>query len=233
MKKLLLAATALSGFLAFTCPASAADPVIEHAYDWSGFYVGVFGGYAFGDFDVDGDDGAFDEAGSETFDLDPEDAAVGLTAGYNWQADQFVFGLEGEIGYNFAGDEDDDLPDDNFAEVDYGIYGTLAARLGWAFNNLLLYGKAGGALAEIDNRAGDLVGASTDRDPTDLGKDDQTAFGLLLGAGAEFGWSENWSIKAEYNYMAFEDGDDTNEDGDDFDFENDMHLVKIGVNFAL
>ena len=226
MKKLFLAATALSTFLVFSGAASAADVVMEEpAYDWTGFYLGVFGGYAFGDSDVDGD---FD-SGGETYDLDPDGFVAGATAGYNWQSDQLVLGLEGEVGYNDA--DDDITPADDFAEVDYGIYGTLALRLGWAFDNVLFYGKAGGALAEIDNEAGDLDGGNID--DTDFASDDQTAFGYVLGAGIEWGFSEALSLKAEYNYMEFEDGDDNNDDGDDYDFENDTHVVKVGLNFAL
>src|SRR6187401_2872045 len=82
MKRLLLASAA---FLSLMTAASAADlaarpytkaPPLSPAYNWSGFYVGVMGGYAWDS----GNGGGFG----------------GGTIGYNWQApgSQFVFGIE-------------------------------------------------------------------------------------------------------------------------------------------
>ncbi len=82
MKRLLLASAA---FLSLMTAASAADlaarpytkaPPLSPAYNWSGFYIGAMGGYAFDS----GNGGGFG----------------GGTIGYNWQApgSQFVFGIE-------------------------------------------------------------------------------------------------------------------------------------------
>ena len=82
MKKLLLAGAAL---LSLTTAASAADlaarpytkaPPLSPAINWSGFYIGAMGGYAF-----DSDNGG---------------GFGGGTIGYNWQfpGSQFVFGIE-------------------------------------------------------------------------------------------------------------------------------------------
>src|SRR6476620_829624 len=81
MKRLLLASAA---FLSLMTAASAADlaarpytkaPPLSPAYNWSGFYIGAMGGYAF-----DSDNGG----------------VGGGTIGYNWQfpGSQFVFGIE-------------------------------------------------------------------------------------------------------------------------------------------
>src|SRR6478752_8848109 len=82
MKKLPLASAA---FLSLMTAASAADlaarpytkaPPLSPAYNWSGFYIGAMGGYAF-----DSDNGG---------------GFGGGTIGYNWQfpGSQFVFGIE-------------------------------------------------------------------------------------------------------------------------------------------
>ena len=82
MKRLLLAGAAL---LSLMTAASAADlaarpytkaPPLSPAYNWSGFYIGAMGGYAF-----DSDNGG---------------GFGGGTIGYNWQfpGSQFVFGIE-------------------------------------------------------------------------------------------------------------------------------------------
>ena len=62
MKRILLATVAL-GALALGTPASAADlalkapPLAPAAYDWSGFYIGGFGGYGFGNQNVNNSTG--------------------------------------------------------------------------------------------------------------------------------------------------------------------------------
>src|SRR5205814_8620057 len=58
-------------------------------YNWTGFYVGINGGYAWGR-------SHWSSFGASA---DPSGAMVGGTAGYNWQAagSRWVFGLEGDL----------------------------------------------------------------------------------------------------------------------------------------
>ena len=227
MKRFLTTTTALAAIFAFTNSASAADP-IDYSHDWSGFYGGIFGGYAFGDWSAKGD---FDEGPPDTkFKLSPDGGVLGLTIGHNWQTDQLVLGIESELGYNSANDKRFVVPSpDNFGKVNYGMYGTLAGRFGYAFDNTLLFAKAGGVIADINNRGGDLDGGAID--PTDFAQNKKASFGLLVGAGAEYAVNENWSIKAEYDFMAFENKKDVNQDGDLYKFRNQLHVIKVGVNF--
>ena len=66
------------------------DPVPQRAfvpvYNWTGFYIGINGGGAWGDSKWDSV-GTFDVSG----------AMIGGTVGYNWQFSQWVFGLEGDV----------------------------------------------------------------------------------------------------------------------------------------
>jgi outer membrane immunogenic protein len=230
MTKTAFAALAVSaGVLLSATAAQAADPYVDPALDWSGYYAGLYAGYGFGDSDANGDDGAFDEAGPETFSQNTDGFLGGLTLGHNWQTSSLVFGLEAELGYNGVEDSKFIVPSpDNFGEIDYGLYGTLAARFGVASNNWLLYGKLGGVLSELDHRAGDLAG--TTPDATDLARVNKAAWGGLVGLGAEYAFSQTWSAKLEYNFMVFEDFGRTNGDGDRFEFENNVHVVKLGIN---
>src|SRR5437762_14099070 len=105
MKKLLLTTTAL---VVLASPALAADlaarpytkappPMMAALYDWSGFYIGVNGGYAWSDrcFDVT----AFN--GVNVVGTDPcrnaSGGVIGGQIGYRWQASNFVFGLEAQV----------------------------------------------------------------------------------------------------------------------------------------
>ena len=95
MKKLLIAATALSGFLALTSGANAADLIVDDpAYDWSGFYVGATAGYGWGE------SRHTDTGGTTTGDFDIEGFIGGATLGGNWQSGAFVFGVEGDVSFS-------------------------------------------------------------------------------------------------------------------------------------
>ena len=80
-------------------------------------------------------------------------------------------------------------------------FATLAARAGFAVNNMLFYGKAGGAWMDVDytasrtNAAGAVIAG-----PVTFGN---TRSGWMAGVGAEFGFWNNWSGKLEYNYLDF------------------------------
>src|ERR1041385_8473928 len=66
-------------------------PAYYAPYNWTGFYIGINGGGAWGNSEWTnaalGSTGSFDISGG----------LVGGTIGYNWQVNQFVFGLEGDI----------------------------------------------------------------------------------------------------------------------------------------
>jgi outer membrane immunogenic protein len=177
MKKLVLATSAIL----LSAPAFAADlpraaepvapaPYIAPAaFNWSGFYVGVNAGYAFGgDFDIDA--------------LDSADGFVGgAQAGYNFQFDPIVVGIEGEIAYADVSDKFADL------EGTLNWRGSVTPRLGFAIDRFMPYLKGGLAFGDVEVK-----------DAT--GKDDKTQLGWTVGAGAEYAVTDNVTVRAEYNY---------------------------------
>jgi outer membrane immunogenic protein len=74
---------------------------------------------------------------------------------------------------------------------------TLAARFGWAIDRLLIYGKAGGGW--VGNNGFTVTNLTTGASIT--GSNSDTASGWLLGAGLEWAFAENWSAKAEFDYL--------------------------------
>jgi outer membrane immunogenic protein len=64
----------------------------------------------------------------------------------------------------------------------------VRGRLGYAFNNVLVYGTGGLAFGEL--RA-ETFGLS----------ESHTNAGWTLGVGAEFGIYQNWTAKVEYLYV--------------------------------
>ena len=102
MKKSLLAGVAVAALALGALPATAADlsnrpvykaPVsVPTVYNWTGFYVGVSGGGAWGTSEhtfPGGTHGPFDISGG----------LVGGTVGYNWQSGNLVLGLEGDYSW--------------------------------------------------------------------------------------------------------------------------------------
>jgi outer membrane immunogenic protein len=176
------------GLLGLAATANAADlprrpygpppqPVYVPAYNWSGLYIGINGGGAWGD-------AKWDSVGT----YDVTGAMVGGTIGYNWQVTQWVFGLEGDIDWtNIEGKTN--------AACAFGCkttnswLATVRGRIGYSFDRFLPYITAGLALGDIKAHQPGFVGG------------DDTNVGWTAGAGFEFVIAGNWSAKAEYLYV--------------------------------
>jgi len=207
MKKVLMTTVGLVAL--GTAPALAADlpartytkaPVVAPIGNWSGFYLGAMGGYA--------------EKG----------ALAGGTIGYNWQTGAVVFGLEADGAWSNA------KPALNVTGAPAGTtfadridaMGTVRGRIGYAFDQVLLYGTGGYAWANNKVTATTL-GVST--------SDSHTLNGWAAGAGVEVMFAPKWSFKAEYLYRQF--------GGQDYTFpvgvlrvtDPKINTVQVGVNY--
>jgi outer membrane immunogenic protein len=124
---------------------------------------------------------------------------VGLTGGYNVQRRHLVYGLEGDATWSDA-DGDRTIANTPVAGTnerftgDVNAYGTLRARVGYAWNNVLVYGTAGGAA--VQSKVGrDYVNAAGTRLSDD---DTRTHIGGAYGGGVEWAVNDKWSVKGEY-----------------------------------
>jgi outer membrane immunogenic protein len=190
MKKLtlgiLLASIAGSAFAA-DLPAppatySKAPAIVSPATNWSGFYVGAMGGYA---------------SENTTLAGGLKGGFGGVTAGYNWQFSQFVVGIEADgAGGSISNSLTAPVPPLGLVTVSGKVdaLATVRGRVGVAFDQVLLYGTAG--LAVADTKLG----------VTALGvtiNDSKTQTGWTAGAGVEWMFLPHWSVKAEYLYRSF------------------------------
>jgi outer membrane immunogenic protein len=152
------------------------------SYNWTGLYVGINGGYGWGEFPNNG-------VAAFGFPVNLGDAGGGLvggTLGYNWQFGHFVVGLEADI--DWANVSDTDFGSGSKASLDY--LGTVRGRLGYAFDRVLLYGTGGFA-----------YGGGTAKSFTGvIGSDEESAAGWTIGAGIEYAVWRNLSVKVEYRY---------------------------------
>jgi outer membrane immunogenic protein len=172
---------AIAALLAAPVAAQAADlgPVPSYkapAYvapsyaTWSGFYVGINGGYGWGTADAAG------------VNADPKGIVAGGTLGYNLQTGAWVWGVEGD--FNYSGMKDD------VAGVDVKVpwFATLRGRIGYAGWNAWMPYITGGATYAKFEASG--AGANAD----------DSRVGWTVGAGIEYALFNNWSVKLEYLY---------------------------------
>jgi outer membrane immunogenic protein len=195
-------------------------PVMAPVYNWTGFYVGLNGGYSWGrantDFTILGV-----TPGSVSQNLNGW--LGGGQAGYNWQVGgTWVFGIEADIQATgqkgtFSLATPTICPVATVAplpcttgsgsvEQKLPWFGTLRGRLGITpLPTWLLYATGGLAYGEVDTNAtftaavGPLGGAVTST--TASTNSNSTRVGWTVGAGAEWAIFGPWSVKAEYLYM--------------------------------
>ena len=176
MKRSLAAALGALALVA-SLPASAADlpargmpykaPAYAPMYNWTGFYLGINGGGAFGDSGWNG-------LGVSN---SPGGGMVGGTIGYNWQGmgSPWVFGLEGDV--DWSGVSDSTTCGAFTCQTKNTWFGTVRGRLGYAFDRTLVYGTGGFAYGSGGGRDFGLPNSSRD--------DFQT--GYAVGGGIEDG----------------------------------------------
>jgi len=111
---------------------------------------------------------------------------AGAFAGINFQNGAFVYGAEADLGYSGA---EGSL---GGATAEQGTFGSLRARLGYAFDPFMIYGTAGAAATQAEVTAGGV-------------SDQNTHLGWTVGAGAEALLTENVFGRLEYRYTDYED----------------------------
>jgi outer membrane immunogenic protein len=237
MKKILISTSVL---LAFIVGAQAANlplkaPAYVVAYNWNGFYVGGNVGYSWGRADTDPNvtsqtqvfrafglpaqtqllDTGLVPVPLGSFRTNVDGWIGGLQAGWNWQHNSWVAGIEGDFQWSGQHGSNDFavafpaivVPGVGVipagvatASTDFRLkwFGTLRGRLGvLPHERLLVYltgGLAVGRLESSLNATLPGVGALASSSAT-------TKTGWVAGIGAEGALWGNWTAKIEYLYM--------------------------------
>jgi len=199
-------------------------------WSWTGFYVGGHAGYAW-----PGVSGLFDSGGANNSlsVLNIDGSLGGAQAGYNYQIQQFVIGIEGDYSWLKNSDSvtfEDGVSDDTVsAEIEY--LASIRARLGWAWQNVLLYGTIGWGWTEYEfSNAEQGVG---------FGKISLKEDGAVYGGGVEVGLTKSVLVRAEYlRYDVGTRKSLTNPpipDADTADFVrfDDIDVVRGAISFKL
>lgn len=221
--------------------------------NWTGFYLGAHGGAGYGRNDI-GFVGYPQTAGTRS-------AGVlgGGQIGYNYQmANKFVIGVEADASWadlkggrtcgTDTGLDANGVPggfSPFFLTCDTRLnwLASATARVGYAWDRTLYYVKGGAAFVNetvsancivgpfnvpgnartCNNQAGALINSISTED---------TRVGWTIGVGAEFALNDNWSAKAEYDYMGFGTRTGLASDGTtQLTSRTDVQLTKIGLNY--
>ncbi len=211
--------------------AAAADLIVDDQeaiaaaadYDWSGAYAGLFLGG--GNSDV-----ALTEPGglADPLDLAAGGWLAGVRAGFNAQAGVMVFGGEADFSKTRIGGSGS--ASDGLDSLDYSYdldwLGTVTGRVGYAADTLLLYAKGGLAAGGV--RSTLTPTAPLPAPPPQSA--DAVATGWTVGLGTEFAFSENATAGIEYDFVAL--GAQLDYSGGSLDAQQNLHIVKLGVNYG-
>lgn len=170
-----------------------AAPAAEPAYTWTGAYVGAYAGGAVGW------NGLKNYGGASNLTFFPGSFTGGGLAGFNYQLDPFVLGVEGEIGsdaWKQSGAYRNAANGLRNATSEGTYVGRIRARLGYAAGDFLFYGAGGVSFA--DDRV-------TQTNPTNGNSDTirKDLVGWNAGVGVEYAFSQNWTGRFEYIYDNF------------------------------
>jgi len=196
MKRFLLAVGAGLMAVSMASPSFAADlprpaykaPMYVAPFSWTGFYIGINGGYGWGKTNwsnVFGSSGDFNVKG----------ALVGGTFGYNLQTGAWVWGLEADLDASWIkGSATNAFCGAVGCETRNRWLATGRGRIGYAWDRFLPYVTGGVAFG--NSKISAPAGVSSNK----------TNVGWTAGAGLEYAFLGNWSAKAEYLYADLGNG---------------------------
>lgn len=196
------------------------------AANWTGWYIGGNVGSGTGR-----DRSYFGPvAGTgEQFSLNPDGINGGGQIGYNWQASNWVYGLEADIQ---ASSQRDNKTVVALGAVNYDHklpwFGTVRGRLGYSVGSTLFYATGGYAYGGVKTTLSDAtgsVGFSNTQSGWTAGAGIETPFKLLGLFGP------NWTSKTEYLYVDLGRKTDVLPSGNITSTSVTEHIFRTGLNY--
>jgi opacity protein-like surface antigen len=217
-----------------------AIPVAVAPMNWTGFYIG---GHLGG--------GKSDDRWSDPFPSGPSIFGGTNVAGFgdttratgplgggqigaNWQIAQWVLGVQGDLsGADMRGENTcfSGLGGTNCQHIINSI-GTVAGRIGFAWDRSLLFAKAGGAWT---NTTYNLL-ATSNMANLGSGSTGMTSTGWVIGGGLEYALTDHWTTQFEYEHIGM--GSNTVAfptvavvNTQNISVKQSIDIVKLGVNY--
>ncbi len=155
-------------------------PIYVAPFSWTGFYIGLNGGYMWGQSKWSGPAGDFE--------VTPKGWLGGGTLGYNYQTGLWVWGIEGDIDYAaLKGTSDSSFCSGCLFKETW--ISTVRGRVGYSYDRWLPYLTGGLAYGNMYMQ-GPAGGSAT-----------KTKAGWTAGLGVEYAFAGPWSAKLEYLYV--------------------------------
>jgi outer membrane immunogenic protein len=183
--------------------------IVDVGGDWEGVYLGLYGGYGWGDAD--------DTSGSN--DVDMAGWLAGVTAGADFYLmDGLVVGIAGDLAWSDIGGTNESPI--GYDEISHHINwtGSVRGRVGADLGMFMPYFTAGVAVA---NATRSSVGPSDSADATHIG--------WTAGLGAEVAVTDTVSVDLQYRVSDF--GEEMYNGVDNATVGLTTHAVTAGVNF--
>jgi outer membrane immunogenic protein len=226
-------------------------PPIVPVFSWSGFYFGANAGYSWGPWDSTSLSSIFSTA-STTASPKVDGWLAGLQAGYNWQFNSLVLGVEAD--YQLTGERATDTWSqtiggifiDDFPATITGTassewkllwFATLRGRAGYAVDDWLFYGTGGLAVgrAKFATTLTTTItfpqGGPAPQVASVSADESKTKWGWTIGAGIEKAFGNNFSAKLEYLYVDLGSYTFVAGTGLDTDVRLRDHILRIGLNY--
>jgi outer membrane immunogenic protein len=195
-------------------PAYKAPAYSAPGFSWSGFYVGLNGGYGWGD-------ASFSDPVIADFNTRATGWLAGGTLGYNLQTGSWVWGVEGDFDISTVKGTNTTICGGSGCEFSNSWLATARGRIGYAgWSNWLPYFTGGAAYGDFKFTTPGGASETTSK------------LGWTLGAGVEYAFMGSWSVKAEYLYVdlgSFTCSPTTC--GPDTQITMPLNIARIGVNY--
>jgi outer membrane immunogenic protein len=179
--------------------------VLPPVFSWTGCYIGAQVGWA--------ELRDRQDLSSPVFALTVTDTADGVKggghAGCNYQFNQFVIGVEGDIeaadiNNSFAIGAPFSNTTTGSVRLDWQA--SLRGRVGWAFDRLLLYATGGVAWGHVrDEYCTRVGGVCQIGGPGFFDSITSTRTGGTVGVGVEYALLSNFTGRVEYRFTQFQD----------------------------
>jgi outer membrane immunogenic protein len=198
----MVAAAAMAADIPRKAPAAPAP--VYAPYNWTGAYVGINGGYGWGNSDF---------AAPFSSSYRTSGGLVGGTLGYNWQMGQTVFGIEGDL--DWSGIRGSAACAGTSCETKNNWLSTVRGRIGYAADRFMPYFTGGLAVGNINTSVVSIGSSST------------TKAGWTIGGGLEAAVAPRLTAKIEYLYVDLGRGGSVL--GADSKFN--ANVVRAGLNY--
>ncbi|WP_244422703.1 outer membrane protein [Liberibacter crescens] len=210
-------------------PHAASQPTGSNSgnFSWEGAYGGILGGVSatrYKDTDpvTTAEFGTITYTSNEPSKVNITSPAIGGFAGFNFQQENIIYGVEGDLGYAFKKKKISYnlIPDDGSATINVNakvnteLYGSIRARLGYSLDRALVYATAGWSFSKAkstqDVSNGDSVTTK------------KTFKGPTVGVGVDYAITDNIFARAEYRFTPFRKEDN---------IKAQQHTVLAGIGY--